>query len=390
MTILHIVSSVSRNAGGPARSVQGLVAAQCAAGIDAWLMTLKDLGDPWVTGIKNYRCAKCPGARGVRAAVEKVIDECKPDLVEVHSLWQTNLHQAVVAARAKGVPYVLTPRGCLDVWSLQQKWLKKKLALMTYQGRDLRHAVAVHTTSDEESRQVRRLGYDCPLLQFPNGVNLPDELPAKTRAGSRRRMLFLSRMHPKKGVMELVEAWASLKQSTSRQIDQWACELVYTMGSDDERAYEAKVKQRVLDLGMTHVDAASCRVGCDEDVASADFVFTGPLDDRAKWAAYRRADCFVLPTHTENFGIVIAEALYAELPVITTKGAPWQELEKTGSGWWIDLSVKSLAEALNGAMDLPNGDLREMGRRGKELVVSRYSWNQIAQGMKSAYAELIA
>ena len=383
MTVLHIVSSVSRQAGGPARSVQGLVAAQCAVGVDAWLMTLKDLGDPWVRGIPNYRCAKCPGARGVRAAVEKVIEECKPDLVEVHSLWQTNLHQAVVAARAKGVPYVLTPRGCLDVWSLQQKWLKKKIALMTYQGYDLRHAIAIHTTSDEESRQVRRLGYHQPLLQFPNGVNLPDELPDKVREGDCRRMLFLSRMHPKKGVLELVEAWHRVKPAG------WVCELVYSMGSDAERAYEQQVKQRILELGLTYVDVASCRVGRDEDVASTDFIFIGPLDDEKKWAAYRRADCFVLPTHTENFGIVIAEALCAGLPVITTKGAPWQELETTGSGWWVDVSVEAIADAISKATSLSDDELQEMGCCGHELVVDRYSWGQIALRMKSAYEGLV-
>lgn len=363
MTVLHIVSSVSRNAGGPARSVQGLVAAQCAVGVDAWLMTLKDLGDPWVRGIPNYRCAKCPGARGVRAAVEKVIEECKPDLVEVHSLWQTNLHQAVVAARAKGVPYILTPRGCLDVWSLQQKWLKKKIALMTYQGCDLRHAIAIHTTSDEESRQVRRLGYNQPLLQFPNGVNLPDELPDKVREGDCRRMLFLSRMHPKKGVLELVEAWHRVRPVG------WRCELVYSIGSDAEKQYEAEVRALVKKHDL-----------------SEQFIFTGALDDNAKWAAYRRADCFVLPTHTENFGIVIAEALYAGLPVITTKGAPWQELETTGSGWWVDVSTAALADAISKAAALSDDELQEMGRCGRELVVSRYSWDQIAVRMKTSYA----
>ena len=382
MTVLHIVSSVSRNAGGPARSVQGLVAAQCAAGIDAWLMTLKDLGDPWVRGISNYRCAKCPGARGVRAAVEKVIDECKPDLVEVHSLWQTNLHQAVVAVRARGVPYILTPRGCLDVWSLQQKWLKKKIALMTYQGYDLRHAIAIHTTSDEESRQVRRLGYKQPLLQFPNGVNLPDELPDKVWAGDCRRMLFLSRMHPKKGVLELVEAWHRVKPTG------WVCELVYSMGSDVERAYEQQVKQRILDLGMSYQDKDG-KIHSPTPTNFSNFILTGPLDDNAKWTACRRADCFVLPTHTENFGIVIAEALHAGLPVITTKGAPWQELETTGSGWWVDVSVETIADAISKATALSDDKLREMGRCGHELVVDRYSWGQIAQRMKSVYEELV-
>lgn len=382
MTVLHIVSSVSRNAGGPARSVQGLVAAQCAAGINAWLMTLRDLGDPWVAGISNYRCAKCSGTKGVRAAVEKVIDECKPDLIEVHSLWQMNLHRAVVAAKSRGVPYILTPRGCLDVWSLQQKWLKKKIALMTYQGDDLRHAIAIHTTSDEESNQVRRLGYTQRLIQFPNGVNLPMGLPDKVRVGAKRRMLFLSRMHPKKGVLELVEAWLHANPGG------WVCELVYSLGYDAERQYEQQVKQRILDLGMSYQDKDGTTHSTTTS-STCDFIFTGPLDDDAKWAAYRRSDCFILPTHTENFGIVIAEALFAELPVITTKGAPWQELVSTGSGWWVDVSVEALADAIRKAVSSSDTELRGMGVRGRELVVNRYSWGLIAERMRLAYEELL-
>lgn len=366
MTVLHIVSSVSRKVGGPARSVQGLVAAQCAAGINAWLMTLKDLGDPWVSGIPNYRCAKCPGARGVRVAVEKVIDECKPDLIEVHSLWQTNLHQAVVAARAKGVPYILTPRGCLDAWSLQQKWLKKKIALLTYQGYDLRHAVAFHTTSDEESAQMRRLGYAQPIIQAPNGVNVPDEFPPRRACGSARRMLFLSRMHAKKGVKDLVEAWNCARPKG------WICELVYTIGNETERHYEHEVRELVEKYGLSDV-----------------FLFTGALSDEDKWDAYRRADCFVLPTYTENFGIVIAEALYAGIPVITTKGAPWHELLQHKCGWWVDVGVAALKDALLEATSLSRAQLQEMGERGRALVEERYIWSAVSDKMVQGYTAIM-
>lgn len=367
MTVLHIVSSVSRKVGGPARSVQGLVAAQCAVGIDAWLMTLKDLGDPWVSGIPNYRCAKCPGARGVRAAVEKVIDECKPDLVEVHSLWQTNLHQAVVAARAKGVSYILTPRGCLDAWSLQQKWLKKKIALLTYQGYDLRHAVAFHTTSDEESAQMRRLGYAQPIIQAPNGVNMPDELPPRLPSAGMRRMLFLSRMHKKKGVKDLIEAWNRVKPQG------WICELVYTVGDEIERLYECEVRALVKKYGLSDV-----------------VVFTGALNDDKKWEAYCRSDCFVLPTYTENFGIVIAEALYAGLPVITTEGAPWADLIVHKCGWRIPVGeVESLALAIREATSSSVERLTAMGVRGRQLVMENYSWPRIANLLAKEYEHII-
>lgn len=370
MKVLHIVSSLSRNAGGPARSVQGLVAGQCAAGIDAWLMTLKNLGEPWVDGIKNYRCANCTGAWGVKSKVRKVIDECRPDIVQVHSLWQTNLHQAVSAARATSVPYVLTPRGCLDKWSLEQKWLKKKIALLTYQGYDLSRALAFHTTSDEETSQMRRLGYNQPILQFPNGVNLPSVLPPRVGFKSERRMLFLSRMHPKKGVEALVRAWAKAKMQG------WVCELVYTVGSSSEAKYESEIKAMVEDYGI-----------------SDQFIFTGALSDDEKWNAYRRSDCFVLPTHTENFGIVVAEALYAGLPVITTKGAPWRDLEVKKCGWWVDIPTsnddRQLVEALKQVAFLDDSERESMGKRGRKLVEEKYTWDAVCSAMVSGYESLL-
>ena len=242
------------------------------------------------------------------------------------------------------------------------------------------------------------------------------------RMEGKRRALFVSRMHPKKGVLELVESWVRLKQSNNpniRTIEQWSCELVYTMNSEEERAYEQKVKQRVLDLGMTYVDAASCRVRRDEDVASTDFLFTGPLDDEKKWESYARADLFVLPTYSENFGIVVAEALWAGVPVITTKGTPWAELECSASskfqvsssrleercGWWIELPpADSLDAALRDACGAagvrapraaaPSGDLTvggylpDMGRRGHELVESKYTWSAVVKAMVDGYGQI--
>lgn len=368
MTVLHICSSVSRAVGGPARSVQGLVAAQRAAGIDAWLMTLKDLGDPWVPGIENYRCAKCPGARGVRAAVEKVLDECRPDLVEVHCMWLLNLHRAIAAVRARGIPYVVTPRGSVDDWSLRQKAWRKRLALLTYQGRDLRHAVAFHTTSDAETEQIRRLGYRQPVIQAPNGVNVPETLPPWRREGPVRRMLFLSRMHEKKGVRELVEAWDSVRPKG------WICELVYSVCGATEAAYEREVRGLVSVRGL-----------------DGQFVFSGAVADEDKWRVYRRADCFVLPTHTENFGIAVAEALYAGLPVITTTGAPWRAVAERRCGWWVAADdVGALADALRAATDLPDGELRRMGERGHGLATETCLWAAIAKTMKGEYERVLA
>ena len=119
------------------------------------------------------------------------------------------------------------------------------------------------------------------------------------------------------------------------------------------------------------------------------FILTGALDDSEKWYAYRRADCFVLPTHTENFGIVIAEALYAGLPVLTTKNAPWEGLQKYNCGWWINLNHNELVAALTKAMNISDAERESMGARGNKFVLANYSWPAIAEKFLADCMELL-
>ena len=192
--------------------------------------------------------------------------------------------------------------------------------------------------------------------------------------GGQRRALFVSRMHQKKGVLELVEAWARVKPKG------WCCELVYTMNGDEEKSYESKVKERVNELGLQE-----------------QFIFTGSLSDNAKWAAYARADVFVLPTYSENFGIVVAEALWAGVPVITTKGTPWSELEEYKCGKWIDLPAEgsnpstweTLDEALGSVIAMSDAERGEMGKRGKKLVEEKYTWDAVCKAMVRGYESVL-
>ena len=380
MKVLHVISSLRRSGGGPARSAQGLVAGLNAAGVEAWLLSLKHGDEPWVDGIQRFFNG---------GPFENVVGRIKPDIVHLHGLWNWNLHRCAVICRRWRTPYVIAPRGMLEPWSLKQKWLKKRIARWLYQDRDLKCAAALHATADSEAEQFRRLGFRNPVIVSPNGVNVPEELVTGNRergtVGCIRRVLFVSRMHPKKGVIELVEAWNSLKLTThNSQLTNWTCELVYTTNSDVEREYETKVKAKVKELGL-----------------EGQFVFTGALNDVDKWKAYARADLFVLPTYSENFGIVVAEALWAGLPVITTKGTPWSELEGDQSinppthqltnsptskcGWWIDIGVDALVKALAEAIALTDEERHEMGMRGRKLVEKKYTWNAVVKEMIEGY-----
>lgn len=394
MRVLHVISSISRQGGGPSRSSQGLVAGLCAAGVDTWLMTLQHGEMPWIKGVDKF----INGGK-----FEEALMRVKPDLVHVHGIWQYELHRCEVVCRRLSIPYVIAPRGMLEPWSLKTKWLKKRIARWLYQDRDLRRAAALHATAASEADQFRKLGFSSSVIVSPNGVNVPkddkpimrggetaakcqasncpSEASLKSALSSReecKRVLFVSRMHPKKGVLELVEAWAKAHPQG------WQCELVYTLNGEEERAYETEVKKRIIALGLSYADNPS-----GDSMASANFILTGSLNDWEKWSAYARADLFVLPTYSENFGIVVAEALWAGVPVITTKGTPWTELVDRKCGWWIDIGVAPLIVALREAMLLTNEERSAMGVRGRKLVEEKYTWKAVCTAMIEGYRKIV-
>lgn len=367
MRALHVISSLSRNGGGPARSVQGLVAGLNAAGVETWLMTLNHGDEPWVDGVTRFENG---------GDLEEVVQRIKPDIVHLHGIWSMSLHRCAMTCRRLGIKYVIAPRGMLEPWSLQQKWLKKRIARWLYQDHDLKCAAVLHATAESEAERFRKLGFKNSIIISPNGVNVPKNFEPRNTQNTRKRVLFVSRMHPKKGVMELVEAWGKVVSGGVEEWRSWEVELVYTVSGDLEKEYEAKVKARVNELGLQD-----------------QFIFTGALNDDEKWEAYARADLFVLPTYSENFGIVVAEALWAGVPVITTKGTPWEELEDRKCGKWIDLPEEgsnpsdwpALVSALECMMSMPDDERREMGKRGRKLVEEKYTWDAVVKMMTKGY-----
>jgi glycosyltransferase involved in cell wall biosynthesis len=381
LRVCQVVANINRNVGGPAVTVPRLSEALTKEGVGCALLTLnyKQLG-PQTEGT-GYDLISVTGnyftrlARGCSPTLSRRIKEesRKANVIHNHGLWMfPNLYarQAAISCR---IPLVTSPRGMLEEWSLGRSRIKKFMAWSLFERSNLRSAALFHATSEMEMRSLRKLGLRQPIAIIPNGVEIPDRQENPDREDLERKhpelagkrwLLFLSRIHPKKGVSELLRVWRDLE----RDFSQW--HLI--VAGPDLDGYQPRIRREAFDTKIAN------RV-----------TFAGMLSGSERKAAFANADVFVLPTHSENFGIAIAEALAFGLPVITTKGAPWKELTVHECGWWIDLGHAELMQCLKGALCLPKAELSAMGERGRALMAKKYSWKQVAVQMKQSYEWLL-
>ena len=295
--------------------------------------------------------------------LDEMAEQLPIDVVHSHGLWRNVSRLAARWARGHSVPLVISPHGTLEPWALRHKWLKKQIALAAYQRRDLASARAFHACSHKEAEGIRRLGLKQPIAAIPNGTNLPPLHAIADHADrSVRTVFFLSRLHPVKGLPMLLEAWKTLAPQNWRIV----------IAGPDEKSYLRSLSRQANDLGIAHV-----------------VEFTGPVFGEAKAHAFKHSDLFVLPSYSENFGIVVAEALSYGVPVLATTGSPWQELEAHGCGWWVSPTVTGIREGLAKALETTSDDRRKMGLRGRRLIEDRYQWPAIAERFRQFYRWIV-
>lgn len=362
LQLLLLTSQLASTAGGLAVSVPGLAfSLDKFEDIDTHVMGTLDPAEPNAMAAWGPRAHAFP-VKGPRSGhyapgLKKAIAELNPDLIDVQGLWTYPSLASLQYARLTGKPYMVTPRGMLDPWAQQNSAMKKKLAAWAFQTAHLRGAVCLRATAEMEALHFRAAGLINPIAIVPNGIELPELLVRKHQ--NLKSILFLSRIHPKKGVEYLLNAWSALNET----FPDW--EVI--IAGIDENGHEHQLKRMVADQRLPRVR------------------FLGPVHGKAKQQLYRDASLFVLPTHAENFGLVVAEALAQEVPVITTKNAPWQGLHKHNCGWWIDLHQQSLNDTLRHAMLLPSEARVQMGQRGRNWVNADFGVQQVADCMRSVY-----
>lgn len=360
MITRQIVASVDDESAGPSYSVVALAAALGRQGSDSAVMAVGRRAPEAGLQVVPQDMVHVPGASRLmlsRALVGAVDTAAKQGAVlHGHGLWlMPNIYPAR-AARRHGVPFVVSPRGMLGPEALTFSAKRKKVVWILMQRRALQTAQCFHATSDAEYKDIRRTGLLAPIAVIPNGIDIPLGPP---KPGG-RTVLHLGRLHPKKGIDRLVAAWA---QVAPRHPD-WRLRIV---GPSEIGCREA-LERQVRYLGAPRV------------------VFDGPLFGAEKLRAYQQAGLFVLPTLNENFGMVVAEALAAGTPVISTKGAPWQGLETERCGWWVEHGPDAIAAALEEGLALSDAQRAAMGARGRAWMARDFGWDGIAAQMAEVYA----
>jgi len=368
---LHITASICKQHGGPSQSVTGLCDSIASLNQRVILVAqkkiteqLSDLILPHNSSVElilynSFRKVRVTYTLGYKNKLSSYLINRQISIIHNHGLWLQCNHQSAVVARQFNIPYIVSPRGMMEPWAFAYNAWKKKIVWFLWQKQVLENATAFCATSEQEAESIRSLGFKQPIAIIPNGVDLPQlHLRQDLELSAIRYALFLSRIHPKKGLINLVKAWSQAVPEGWKAI----------IAGPDENGHQLEIKQEIAAAGLHNV-----------------FEFVGSVEGEQKNQLYRKASLFILPTFSENFGIVVAEALASGTPVITTKGAPWEGLITHNCGWWVDIGVEPLAEAIKLATSLPDEERIAMGLRGREYVAREFDWNEIGKKMTSFY-----
>jgi glycosyltransferase involved in cell wall biosynthesis len=282
------------------------------------------------------------------------------NVVHLTAVYSPPTIPTLLLCRLLDKPVVWSPRGALQRWEGATKPLAKRAWEGVCNALVSRKNCVLHVTSKEEAFVSQQRIPKAHVKIVPNGVDIPDHLPTKDwLPGGRLRLLYMGRLHPKKGIENLLRALKLLRDDT---ISLAIC------GNGDE-TYSLSLRELVQQLSL----------GCC-------VAFQGHVDGESKLKSFMQADVCVVPSYTENFAMVVAEALAHGVPVIASKGTPWSDLENRGCGLWIDNSPPALAESI---AIIRSKRLDEMGRRGRTWMQKDLGWKSVAGEMIDLYQSLI-
>ncbi len=412
----NVTGSISRNAGGLYESVRRLAQSLHADGMNIQVFgiqdehTATDIGAWAPVPVSAFR-SRFGRQFGYAPELRAALDAFAPDITHTHGLW---LYPSVVTnqiTRRRGVPHLISPHGMLDPWAVRNSSWKKAIAHFLYEGAHLRSASCLRALCESEALSIRRFGLKNPIAIIPNGIDLPDienaeMLKTETLKSARRKagetnapwqnlvepgkkiLLFLSRIHPKKGLVNLLKAWAENRRSETggdRKSDEW----VLAIAGWDQGGHEAELKSLASELGLAWADVRGQTAGGGDrgtEVGGRKSVlFLGPQFNEAKVACYRHCDAFILPSFSEGLPMVVLEAWAYAKPVIMTPECNLPEGFQAGAALQMEATVAGTAAGLHELWRMSDTERTAMGGRGRALVAERFTWPHISRQMEAVY-----
>lgn len=383
--VLQVIPSLSPHLGGPTRAVLGLSYHLQKAGVDVQILTTDDdtdkrldvplnktidyKGIPTTFLPRTFRAKEFIYSNALSKWHERNLNDF--NLVHTHYLFSYLPSWTARAARRQEIPYMMRPLGQLTPWALSQGNYKKKIYARLLERCNLNQAAIIHCTSLEEADNVQQFGVETPMVSIPLGVESPPLIEdAQTRLRQAYALpsnvpivLFLSRLHKKKQPEVLLEAIAKL-------IERQPCHLL--LAGSGEPSYVKSLEQMINNLRISN-----------------QVTFTGFVSGYDKNLLLQGSDVFALPSHSENFGIAVAEALVSSLPVVITPGIQISsEIRKENAGLIVEADAELFSDALYQVINQPllRAQIRENGLR---LASSRYSWLAIAQKVLAIYEDIV-
>ena len=389
LRILLVCPGMHPRDGGPPRVVSGSAAALAHAGCAVEIVTM---GDPHDDAETRAAWPELPGSGvalhifprepprqlGRSAALIEFVraNAGRFDLLHIHCVWENALADAAAVFRRAGKPVLVSPHGMLDRWQLRQSAFKKRVARLFFgTGAMLSRADAVLYGTQEEADEAAHLQLGRRVVLMPNGaapLEIADPQAARQALRTRfpqlrewsRTVLFFSRLHPKKGLDMLVEAFGRVHR-------EFPGAGLFAAAIEQDREYEARVREQIAALG------------------DAPIVLTTELSGPDAKSVFTVSDIFCLPSHQEGFSIAIIEAASAGLPELITDTCHMQEIAEEGAGVVVPASADGLERGLRQMLSLDTQALGEMGRRARDLIAARYTWQSVAQRLIVAYGDAI-